>query len=246
VSFVDDFSDNSLMSTTSIDLNCDLGEGCPHDAELMPLITSANVACGFHAGGPAEAAAALVLADRHGVRAGAHPGLPDREHFGRRELDRSESEIYQDCVYQAGALAGLARAAGLALTHLKPHGALYNRACRDDAYARPVVAAAELFGLAVLGLPGSRLEALSAGRCRFVAEGFADRRYLPDGSLVPRGRPDAFVHDPDEAVRQALELLRQRGVRTLCVHGDNPQALAFVRELRAALERQGVAVRAFA
>ncbi len=186
-----------------IDLNCDLGEGCPHDAELMALVTSANVACGFHAGGPAEARAALAAAARHGIQVGAHPGFPDREHFGRRELQRSEEQIFDDTAYQVGALAALAKAAGLKLRHLKPHGALYNMACRDDAYARPVVAAAELFGLDVMALPGSRLEALCAGRCPFVAEGFADRRYLPDGSLVPRSRPDAFVHDADEAVRQA-------------------------------------------
>jgi UPF0271 protein len=246
VSFAHQFSDNDPMSAASIDLNCDLGEGCPGDAELMPLISSASVACGFHAGGPAEAAATLVLAARHGVRVGAHPSFPDRQHFGRLEVQRSESEIYQDCVYQVGALAGLARAAGVELRHLKPHGALYSMACRDDAYARPVVAAAELFGLALLGLPGSRLEALAAGRCRFVAEGFADRRYQPDGSLVPRSQANAFVPEPAEAVAQALWLMRERGVRTLCVHGDNPQALAFVRELRAALAQQGVDVRAFA
>jgi UPF0271 protein len=105
-------------------------------------------------------------------------------------------------------------------------------ACRDDAYARPVVAAAEVFGLALMGLPGSRLEALSADRVPFIAEGFADRRYRPDGSLVPRGQPDAFVEDTAEAVRQAESLMRERGVRTLCVHGDNPKALAFVRALR--------------
>src|SRR4029077_21096496 len=132
---------------------------------------------------------------------------------------------------QIGALAGLARAARAELRYVKPHGALYNLACRDERFARPIVAALELFGLKLMGLPGSRLEALSKGRCPFVAEGFADRRYLPDGSLVPRGRPDAFVHDADEAVRQAEWLLRERGVRTLCVHGDNPQALAFVRQL---------------
>ena len=228
-----------------IDLNCDLGEGCPFDAELMPLITSANVACGFHAGGPAEAHAALVAAARHGTQVGAHPGFPDREHFGRRELERSAEQIFEDTVYQVGALAALARATGLALRHLKPHGALYNMACRDDAYARPVVAAAELFGLDVLALPGSRLEALCAGRRPFVAEGFADRRYLPDGSLVPRTRPDAFVEDPAEAVRQAEWLIRERGVKTLCVHGDNPQALDFVRRLRQALTERGVAIRKF-
>ena len=119
-------------------------------------------------------------------------------------------------------------------------------ACRDEAYARPVVDAAALFGLAVMGLPGSRLEAASAGRCPFVAEGFADRRYQPDGSLVPRSRPDAFVTDPAEAVQQAERLVRERGVRTLCVHGDNPEALAFVRALREALTRQGTTIRAFA
>jgi UPF0271 protein len=229
-----------------IDLNCDLGEGCPHDAELMPLITTANIACGFHAGDPATAHATLLAAARHGVQVGAHPGFPDREHFGRRELVRSEVQIFEDCVYQIGALAGLARAVGLSLRHVKPHGALYNMACREDVYARPVVAAAELFGLRLLGLPGSRLEALSAGRCPFVAEGFADRRYLPDGSLVPRFRPDAFVTDPAEAVRQAERLLHDRGVRTLCVHGDNPKALAFVRALREELIRNGVTIRAFA
>jgi 5-oxoprolinase (ATP-hydrolysing) subunit A len=228
-----------------IDLNCDLGEGCPHDAELMALVTSANVACGFHAGGPAEAHAALAAAARHGTQVGAHPGFPDREHFGRREMERSEEQIFEDTVYQVGALAALAQATGLKLRHLKPHGALYNMACRDDAYARPVVAAAELFGLDLMALPGSRLQALCAGRCPFVAEGFADRRYLPDGSLVPRSRPDAFVHDADEAVRQAEWQLRERGVRTLCVHGDNPQALAFVRRLRQALAERGVAVRKF-
>jgi UPF0271 protein len=229
-----------------IDLNCDLGEGCAFDEELMGLITSANIACGGHAGDPATAFATLNAAARHGVRAGAHPGFADREHFGRVELARTEQQVFEDCAYQIGALAGLARAVGRPLSHLKPHGALYNMACRDDAYAQPVVAAAVLFDLPLLGLPGSRLEALAAGRCRFVAEGFADRRYQPDGSLVPRSRADAFVEDPAEAVRQVEWLVRERGVQTLCVHGDNPQAVVFLRELRAALTRQGVTIRAFA
>jgi UPF0271 protein len=228
-----------------IDLNCDLGEGCPHDAELMPLITSASVACGFHAGDPATAHAALRLAIHHGVRCGAHPSFADREHFGRRELERTEEQVFEECLWQIGALAALAKAEGTTLSHVKPHGALYNMACRDERYARPVVAAVEQFGLALMGLPGSRLQELSAGRCPFLAEGFADRRYQPDGSLVPRSRPDAFVAGPAEAVRQAEWLLRERGVRTLCVHGDNPDALAFVRELRAALERQGIAIRPY-
>jgi UPF0271 protein len=229
-----------------IDLNCDLGEGCPHDAELMPLITSANIACGFHAGDLLTAQITLRLAAQFGVQVGAHPGYADREHFGRRELQRRESQIWEDCVYQIGALAGLAKADGLALKYVKPHGALYNQACRDDLYAAPVVIAAVQFGLAVMGLPGSRLEFLSRGGCPFIAEGFADRLYLPDGSLVPRSQPNAFVEDPRDAVRQAEWLVREKGIQSLCVHGDNPKAVAFVRELREALTRMGFQIRAFA
>jgi UPF0271 protein len=229
-----------------IDLNADLGEGCAFDAELMPLITSANIACGFHAGDAATASAALQMAARHGVQIGAHPGFPDREGFGRRELARSEQQIFEDCVYQIGALMGLARATGGQVRYVKPHGALYNMACRDDACARPVVAATALFGLRLMALPESRLQTLSVGQCPFVAEGFADRRYQPDGALVPRSLPDAFVENPDEAVRQVEWLLDARGVRTICVHGDNPQALVFVRALREALTRQGHVIKAFA
>src|SRR5262245_53080143 len=118
-----------------LDLNCDLGEGCASDAELMPLITSANVACGFHAGDAPTALAALRLAAKHGVRAGAHPGFPDRDHFGRRELERAPDDIRADCLYQIGALTALARNVGLELSHIKPHGALYNMAMRDERLA---------------------------------------------------------------------------------------------------------------
>lgn len=229
-----------------IDLNCDLGEGCAYDADLLALVSSASIACGFHAGDPATARAALELAAKRGVRAGAHPSFPDREHFGREEMARTEAELFEDCVYQVGALAGLARAVGIELSHVKPHGALYNMACRDDAYARPIVAAAALFKLPLLGLPNSRLQVLSEGKIPFIAEGFADRRYQPDGSLVPRSRPDAFVEDPAEAVRQVTMLLRDCGVRTICVHGDNPKAVAFVRELRQALTEAGYTIRPFA
>src|SRR5438270_4853638 len=197
-----------------IDLNCDVGEGVGTDADVIPLIATANVACGFHAGDPATAFATIALAAKHGVRVGAHPSFPDREDFGRREMDRTEQQVYEDCVYQIGAIAAIAKASGVGLSHVKAHGALYNMACRDDRYARPVVAAAELFGLPVMGLPGSRLQALA--RRGFVAEGFADRRYRPDGSLVPRSEPDAFVHDPQEAARQAAKLAKD-GVRTLCI-----------------------------
>ncbi len=227
----------------SIDLNCDLGEGCRHDAELMPLITSANIACGFHAGDPQTSLTTLRLAVQHGVCLGAHPGYADRENFGRRELALSEEQVFAECLYQIGALTALARSAGGELRYVKPHGALYNQACRDESLARPVVTAAEQFGLAVMGLPGSRLEAVSRERCRFLREGFADRRYLPNGSLVPRSRPDAFVENPDEAVKQVEWLRREQGIETLCVHGDNPQAILFVRKLREALQKQGVIIR---
>jgi UPF0271 protein len=229
-----------------IDLNCDLGEGCEHDAELIALVTTVNVSCGFHAGDPATALAALAEAKRRGVQAGAHPSFPDREHFGRQEMVRSEAQIFTDTIYQVSALAGLARLAGLQLSHIKPHGALYNMACRDEAYARPLVEAAVQLGLPLMALPGSRLETLCSGRCRFVAEGFADRRYQPNGSLVPRHQPDAFVADPSEAVRQVSWLLRERGVETICVHGDNAQALGFVRALRQALTAAGHSIRPFA
>ena len=229
-----------------IDLNSDLGEGCGLDADLMPLITSANICCGFHAGDPSTAHAALKLAAKHGVQVGAHPGYTDRANFGRQELALSEEAIFELCLYQVGALAGLARSAGVALRYLKPHGALYNQACRDDAYARPIVKAAEVLRLPVMALPGSRLESLCSGGVGFIAEGFADRRYQPDGTLVPRHRSDAFVHDVDEAVAQADRLMRDHGVRTLCVHGDNPQALEFVRGLRDAFTRRGISLRAFA
>jgi UPF0271 protein len=228
-----------------LDLNCDLGEGGALDAELIPLVTSVNIACGFHAGDAATSWTALTAAARHGVRPGAHPSFPDREHFGRQELDRDEQQIYEDCIYQVGALMALARAVGTTLSHLKPHGALYNMACREDRYARPVVRVAEFFGLPLFGLPASRLSVLSAGRCAFIAEGFADRRYLPDGSLVPRSRPDAFIEDPAEAARQADWLARTHRVRTICVHGDNPQALRFIHELRSTLTQLGYRIAAF-
>src|SRR5947209_3212996 len=129
-----------------IDLNCDLGEGAGSDADVIPLVTTANVACGFHASDPATAFATIALAAKHTVRVGAHPSFPDREDFGRREMDRSEQQVYEDCVYQIGAVAAIAKANGVELSHVKAHGALYNMACRDDRSARPVVAAAELFG----------------------------------------------------------------------------------------------------
>jgi len=228
-----------------IDLNADLGEGAGFDAELMPLVTSANVCCGLHAGGPGEIARTLSLANKHGVVVGAHPGYADREHFGRRELDLDNRELVSLCVYQLGALEAMAEALGMGVHYVKPHGALYNQACRDRELADLFVIAAAQFRLPVVGLPGSKIEAACRDRVPFVPEGFADRRYRPDGTLVPRSEPDAFVDDPAEAATQVERLVRERGVRTICVHGDNPDAVAFTRAVREALLERGFTLKYF-
>lgn len=233
------------MTKKTIDLNSDLGEGCAGDPDIMPLITSANIGCGFHAGDCETTFAALELAARHHIQVGAHPGFPDREELGRRELSWPAEKIFHECLYQVGALKALARSAGCMVRYLKPHGALYNMACRDGALAAPVIAACVELGLPVMGLPGSQLERAARGNVPFIAEGFADRRYRPDGSLTPRTQPDAFVHDPTIAAEQAQRLIAEHGVRTLCVHGDNPEALAFVQALRHSLSQSGFALQAF-
>jgi UPF0271 protein len=229
-----------------IDLNADLGEGAGFDAELMPLVTSANVCCGAHAGSPGTSADTLDLAREHGTAVGAHPGYPDREHVGRRELDLPEHELWAECAHQIGGLIGLALAGDVTIRYVKPHGALYNQACRDRIIARAVVAAAALYDLPVVGLPGSALAAEADRIVPFVPEGFADRRYRRDGSLVPRTQKNAFVHDPDAAVKQVEWLIREKGVRTVCVHGDNPQAVAFAAAVRAALLARGFTLKPFA
>lgn len=222
----------------NIDLNCDLGEGAGFDAELMPLITSANISCGAHAGDEGDIRRTLELARDHGVVVGAHPGYADREHFGRREMAFDDVALFQLVDHQVADLSRWANDAGVRVRYLKPHGALYNQACRDAAVARPIAAVAATWKLPVLALPGSSFPDL-------IAEGFADRRYRADGSLVPRDQPDAFVTDGNEAVAQAQRLM-SAGVRSLCVHGDNPQAIEFVRALRRAFEAAGVRIAAFA
>jgi UPF0271 protein len=229
-----------------IDLNADLGEGAGFDAELMPLVTSANVCCGLHAGGPGEIARTLGLAHKYGVAIGAHPGYADREHFGRREMKLGNQELVALCVYQLGALDTMAAALGLTVGYVKPHGALYNQACRDREVAELFVIAAAQLRLPVVGLPESELEAATFDRVPFFREGFADRRYRPDGSLVPRTEPDAFVTDPEEAVTQVERLIRDKGVRTVCVHGDNPDAVRFTRAVRDAILARGFTLKAFA
>jgi UPF0271 protein len=229
-----------------IDLNCDLGEGAGTDAELLPLITSANVSCGVHAGTSDDIAATLQQAARLGVAVGAHPSHPDREHFGRQEMQIPSRDVLEETRAQILALKGMAARFGVRLRYVKPHGALYNQACRDDAFADAVVAACALFDLPVIGLPGSRLEERAIGRVPFFAEGFADRGYRPDGSLVPRDQPGAFIKDAAAAAEQVRRLITERGVRTICVHGDNPGAITFVKAVREELLRSGTELRPFA
>ena len=228
-----------------IDLNADLGEGAGTDADLMPLITSANICCGFHAGNVDAIANALELAKRHRVIVGAHPGYHDREHFGRREQERDEQHVALLCRHQIGALRAVAAWSGLIVRYVKPHGALYNQACRDRGYAFGVVWGVS--ELPVVGLPASQLQRIADAEGHpFVPEGFADRRYRPDGSLVPRGEPDAMIHDPKEAVDQVEWLIREKQVRTICVHGDTAGAVEFVKAVRGFLRDRGHEVKAFA
>lgn len=239
-----------------IDLNCDLGEGAGHDAELMPLVTSANIACGAHAGDAATMRATAELALRHGVPIGAHPGYADRENFGRRELNLAPAEAGELVRSQINSLRCLAP-----VRHVKLHGALYNQAARDPALAEAVAAAVVAVdpSLVLFVLPGSALARAAVARgLRTADEVFADRTYQRYGSLTPRSRPDALIHDENAAVAQVLRMIRDGVVRatdgtdvpiradTVCVHGDGPNPVAFARRLRAALREAGIEVRAFA
>ncbi|MFF7360466.1 5-oxoprolinase subunit PxpA [Streptomyces sp. NPDC008125] len=249
-----------------MDLNADLGEGfgrwtLTDDDALLSCVTSANVACGFHAGDPAVMRRVCEGAAARGVTIGAQVSYRDLAGFGRRSMDVPAAELTAEIAYQIGALRVFAEAAGSRVAYVKPHGALYNRAVHDDAQAHAVIEGVLLAGgsLPVLGLPGSRLLA-HAREARLVAveEAFADRAYTPQGTLVPRGEAGAVVEDPDEVVRRAVRMTVDRTVvaadggtvpvaaRSLCLHGDTPGAAALARRVRAALEEADVDVRAFA
>lgn len=228
-----------------IDLNADLGEGAGNDEALMDLVTSANICCGLHAGNPEVSFTALELAGERGLAVGAHPGYEDRVHFGRQERAVTPSEVWAICTFQIGGLIGLAQAADVNITYVKPHGALYNQACRDPELAKAVIAACALYDLAIVGLPGSALESEAQDIIPFIAEGFVDRRYQADGTLVPRTEPNAFIHDPVESIRQVEWLITHKGVRTLCIHGDNADAVVFAQAVREALLERGYTLQAF-
>lgn len=245
-----------------VDLNCDCGESFGHwqlglDEEILRLVSSANVACGFHAGDPGTMRRTVALAAEAGVAIGAHPGLPDRLGFGRRALAITPEEGYDLVLYQVGALDGFVRAAGARLGHVKPHGALYTMAAKDDALAEALVAATRAAGrgLIFVGMAGTAHERAAARlTVPFAAEVFADRTVLADGTLTPRSRSDAFVADPGEAAERVVTMVRDGRVRatsgewiaaradTVCLHGDNPAAVSFARALRERLGEAGFAV----
>jgi 5-oxoprolinase (ATP-hydrolysing) subunit A len=242
-----------------IDLNSDLGEGEPSENELLKLVSSANIACGFHAGDPSSMTASILAARKAGVAVGAHPSLADRENFGRKELPVSTNEVFALVAYQVGAFLGVATSLGVRPSHVKPHGALYNMAARDPALAEAVAHGllAVDRSLFLFAPSGSALARAGAAiGLRIAHEAFVDRNYQPDGSLVPRTQPNALLHDAGEAGERVLRMLREEVVRavdgndipiqadTLCVHGDTADAVAFAKDLRAKLAAAGIEVAA--
>ena len=230
-----------------IDLNCDLGEGMDNDEAIMPHITSANIACGFHAGDEKTMRETLRLAKRFGVNAGAHPSWNDRENFGRKEMDASPEEAEKLVFKQIQILAEIAKQVGVTLTHVKPHGALYNQSAKDIQLASAISRAvkAHSVDLILVGLAGSR--SLEAGRemgLRVAAEGFPDRGYNADGSLMSRLLPGALIESPEEVARHAIELVKTGRMDTLCLHGDHPNAAENAKVLRGVLEKNGVKIAA--
>ena len=241
----------------TIDINSDLGEGAGHDDEVLAIVTSANISCGFHAGDPGSILACIQRANEHGVAVGAHPSFPDRENFGRTEMKMAAGLVFSQVLYQLGAFAALCVAADVRLNHVKPHGALYNMAARDRELAQAIAHAVLAIDrrLLVFAPAGSDLDrAARALGLVVVPEVFADRNYLSNGELVPRSRPDALITDPAEAAARATTMVREQRVRavdgsmivmrgeTICVHGDNARAVEFARALKTSLQDHGIVV----
>ena len=243
----------------SVDINADLGEGSGHDAELFELISSANIATGFHAGDSDMMHAAISTAKKHDVAVGAHPSFFDRENFGRKELTISNEEVFEAVAYQLGIFQAIASALDVRPNHVKPHGALYNMAVRDAKLADAIARAIKSVDSRLILFAQDKSDLARAGEAhglQIAREIFADRNYLNDGWLVPRTRPDALLHDPKEAAQRVLRMLREGKVRSvegsdvavrgesICVHGDTPGAVEFARELRTQLESEGVKISA--
>ncbi|OGA79119.1 MAG: lactam utilization protein LamB [Betaproteobacteria bacterium RIFCSPLOWO2_12_FULL_65_14] len=247
-----------------IDINCDMGESygawkMGADAEVMPFISSANIACGFHGGDPATIRQTVRLAIDHGVAVGAHPSLPDLQGFGRRAMKISPQDMYDLVVYQAGAVEAFARAAGAKLHHVKCHGALYNMAANDEALSEAMARAVKDLGGTVVLYALSNSVMMNVAKTqglRVAGEVFADRGYADDGTLAPRGRPGAMIENADEAVERALGMIEKGYVSslsgkpipvsadTLCLHGDQPGAVTFAKAIRKAFAEHGISVAA--
>jgi 5-oxoprolinase (ATP-hydrolysing) subunit A len=249
-----------------IDINCDMGESfgpwmMGADERVMPHITSANIACGAHAGDPSVMRRTIRLARDAGVAIGAHPGFPDLQGFGRREMNLGVAEVEDSVLAQIGALAAIARSEGMTLQHVKAHGALYNMAARSRPLADAIARAIKAFdaSLMMFGLPNSpMIDAAREAGLRVASEGFADRAYQLDGSLTPRTQPGAVIHDPERVVARAQRMVRDGIVQTadgrdvtlridtICVHGDTPGAADLTRRLREALTAAGAIVQSVA
>ncbi len=253
---------------TWVDLNADSGESfgpwrMGQDERLFPHLSSANLACGFHAGDPVTMRRAVGLAKQHGVAVGAHPGFPDRVGFGRRDMAVLPEQLYADVIYQLGALGAFMRLEGLELHHVKAHGALYLKMARDPETALAVAAAVRAYDaslpLVVLGGPGGAVmaEAVQRAGLYAVLEAFPDRAYLEDGRLAPRFMAHSVIHEPELVAERAVQMVKEGrvqalgggvaevGAQTLCLHGDNPNAPEIASAVRAALQEAGVGVRAF-
>lgn len=243
--------------TKQIDLNCDMGEGMDNDAKLMPLISSANIACGFHAGSDSIMRATVALAKQSGVSIGAHPGFADKENFGRTEMQLSETELYQLIWDQLTLMQTVTQEASLVMHHVKPHGALYNMAARNASMARIISQSVKDFdaSLILYGLSGSYLisEAKALGLTT-ASEVFADRTYQDNGSLTPRSQPNAMIHDQASSLAQVLQMIQEQTVEsvtgktiplsaeTICIHGDGPNALSFARQINSALQSASIKI----
>lgn len=250
---------------TAIDLNSDLGESygawaMGDDAAMLAIVSSANVACGFHAGDPVGILNTVRAAAKNGVSIGAHVSYPDRVGFGRRDMDVTRDELIADIIYQIGALKGIAASAGVTVAYVKPHGALYNRIAQDAKQGQAVIDGIKAIdpSLVLMGLAGAPiLELARKSGLNVVAEAFADRAYTPDGQLVSRREPGAVLHDTAEIAGRMLQLAQSGTLQaidgstikvdaqSICVHGDSPGAVAIAREIRRTFEENGIVVRSF-
>lgn len=249
----------------AVDLNCDMGESTAghkigDDEGIMPFISSANIACGFHGGDPQVIAATIDLAKKYQVAIGAHPSFPDLENFGRKEMDLDPQAIRNLIIYQVSAMKGMVESMNAVLTHVKPHGALYNMAARRQDYAEAIADAMMAIdpNLVLFGLAGSKmLSAAAEIRLRTCAEVFADRSYQDDGSLTPRTQPGAMIKDLQQAVQQVVGMVKEGRVRsmngrwielkadTVCIHGDTPGAAEYAKAIRHGLEQEGIIIKSY-